>query len=216
MELAGQPPGTGHKVPAREYQRRDRGGDHRGYSVPMNVDVCPCLPPEGPPYRDRGSSSQMEHVMTTTTAHRPSIATRRIGYISGALAGVIGLLLVNVWPGWDSVPFLTSETTEVLGLVNASFVAGIVANVVYLMNDAPWLVALGGVVTTGIGLVALIGIIQVFPVDFSDWDFDGTALVQVLLILAIVGTTIGIVVQLVALVRSLAGAGPDERGQISR
>lgn len=155
----------------------------------------------------------MEHVMTTTTAHRPSIATRRIGYVFGALAGVIGLLLVNVWPGWDSVPFLTSETAEVLGLVNASFVAGIVANAVYLVYDAPWLVALGGVVTTGIGLVALIRIIQVFPVDFSDWDFDGTALVRVLLILAIVGTAIGIVVQLVALVRSLAGAGPDdERG----
>jgi hypothetical protein len=119
----------------------------------------------------------------------------------------VGLVLVNVWPGWESVPFLTSDTTEVLGLVNASLFAGIVANLAYLVDDAPWLVALGGVVTTGIGLAALIRIIQVFPVDFSDWDFDGTALVRVLLILAIVGSAIGIVVQLTALVRSLAGGG---------
>lgn len=155
--------------------------------------------------------------MTTTTAHRPSIATRRIGYVFGVLAGVIGLLLVNVWPGWESVPFLTSETTEVLGLVNAGLVAGIVANAVYLVYDAPWLVALGGLVTTGIGLVALIRMVQVFPVDFSDWDFDGTGLVRALLILAIVGTLIAIVVQLVALVRSLSGVRTDdERERIAR
>lgn len=144
--------------------------------------------------------------MAVTTAHRQSTATRRLGYGFGIVAGIVGLALVNVWPGWESVPFLTSDTTEVLGLVNASLFAGIVANLAYLVHDAPWLVALGGVVTTGIGLAALIRILQVFPVDFSDWDFDGTALVRILLILAIVGSAIGIVVQLTALVRSLAGS----------
>ncbi|HEX6335329.1 MAG TPA: hypothetical protein VFZ85_00085 [Jiangellaceae bacterium] len=145
--------------------------------------------------------------MTTTTTRRPSSATRRLGYGFGIVAGIVGLVLVNVWPGWESVPFLTSDTTEVLWLVNASLVAGIVANLAYLMHDAPWLVALGGVVTTGIGLAALIRIIQVFPVDFSDWDFDGTALVRILLIVAIVGSVIGIVAQFVALLRSLADSG---------
>lgn len=145
--------------------------------------------------------------MTTTTTRRPSSATRRLGYGFGIVAGIVGLVLVNVWPGWESVPFLTSDTTEVLWLVNTSLVAGIVANLAYLMHDARWLVALGGVVTTGIGLAALIRIIQVFPVDFSDWDFDGTALVRILLIVAIVGSVIGIVAQFVALLRSLADSG---------
>lgn len=145
--------------------------------------------------------------MTTTTARRPSVATRRLGYGFGIVAGIVGLVLVNVWPGWESVPFLTSDTTEVLWLVNASLVAGIVANLAYLMHDAPWLVALGGVVATGIGLAALIRIVQVFPVDFGDWDFDGTALVRIVLIVAIVGSVIGIVVQFVALLRSLVASG---------
>jgi hypothetical protein len=147
----------------------------------------------------------MEDAMAMTTTRRPSAATRRLGYGFGIVAGIVGLILVNVWPGWESVPFLTSETTEVLLLVNAALVAGIAADLVYLVHDAPWLVALGGVVTTGIGLAALIRIAQVFPVDFSGWDFDGTALVRILLILAIVGAAIGIIVQLVALVKSLAG-----------
>jgi hypothetical protein len=82
--------------------------------------------------------------------------------------------------------------------------AGVVANLAYLVHDEPWFVALGGVVTTGIGLVALIRILQVFPVDFSGWDFEGTALVRILLILAIVGSAIGIVIQLAAVARSLA------------
>jgi hypothetical protein len=147
----------------------------------------------------------MEDAMTMTSTRRPAAAARRLGYGLGIVAGIAGLVLVNVWPGWESVTFLTSDTTEVLGLVNASLFAGVVANLAYLVHDEPWLVALGGVVTTCIGLVALIRIVQVFPVDFSGWDFDGTALVRILLILAIAGSAIGIVVQLVALVRSLAG-----------
>lgn len=148
--------------------------------------------------------------MATTTAHRPSTATRRLGYVFGTLAGVIGLFLINIWPGWERVSFLTSETSEVLWLVNVALLAGIVADLVYLVYDPPWLVALGGVVTTGIGLAALIRFAQVFPVDFSGWDFDGTGLARALLIIAIVGAAIGIVVQLVALVRSLAAGGESQ------
>jgi hypothetical protein len=145
----------------------------------------------------------MEDAITMTATRRPA-AAHRLGYGFGIVAGIVGLVLVNVWPGWESVSFLTSDTTEVLGLVNASLFAGVVANFAYLVHDEPWLVALGGVVTTGIGLAALIRIVQVFPVDFSGWDFDGTALVRILLILAIVGSAIGIVIQLAAVARSLA------------
>jgi hypothetical protein len=130
-----------------------------------------------------------------------------VGYGFGILAGLAGLFLINVWPGWERVSFLTADTTKVLWLVNGALVAGIVADLVYARYDPPWLVALGGLVTTGIGLAGLIRIAQVFPVDFSGWEFDGTGLVRVLLILAIVGTAIGVVVQLVALVRGIMADG---------
>jgi len=101
----------------------------------------------------------------TETTRRPSPAARRVGYGFGMLVGLVGLFLINIWPGWESLSFLTADTTKVLWLVNASLIAGVVADLVYARYDPPWLVALGGVVTTAIALAALIRIMQVFPVD---------------------------------------------------
>lgn len=84
--------------------------------------------------------------MTTAATHRPSTATRRVGYAFGILAGAVGLLLINVWPGWEALPFLTADTADVLWLVNVTLLAGIVANLVYLGYDPPWFAALGNVV----------------------------------------------------------------------
>ncbi|HEX6232705.1 MAG TPA: hypothetical protein VFZ63_06230 [Jiangellaceae bacterium] len=68
--------------------------------------------------------------MATTTAHRPATATRRLGYVFGMLAGAAGLILINIWPGWEQLSFLTRDTTEVLWLVNAALLAGMVADLV--------------------------------------------------------------------------------------
>jgi len=86
----------------------------------------------------------------------------------------------------------------VLWLVNLSLAAGIAATFVYLAYDPPWLKSLGDLATTGIGLAAAIGIWQVFPFDLSSgWS---TA-VRVLLVVAIAGSCIALVVQIVALAR---------------
>ena len=59
-----------------------------------------------------------------------------------------------------------------------------------------------GLATTGIGLAAAIRIWQVFPFDLSSgWS----AAVAVLLVVAIAGSCISLVVQIVALARWLAG-----------
>ena len=98
---------------------------------------------------------------------RPPLAIRRFGYLVGALVNAVALYLVNVRPGWDVVPFLTPQTEEVLPWVNASIVAGLVANVLYLVYDARWFRALGDMVTTGLSMVAMIRIWDVFPFAFS-------------------------------------------------
>jgi hypothetical protein len=46
----------------------------------------------------------------------------------------------------------------------------------------------------------------VFPFDFSGWSFDWSSLVRVVLAMAIVGSAIGLLVQLVALLRQVASA----------
>jgi hypothetical protein len=88
----------------------------------------------------------------------------------------------------------------VLWLVNLCLAAGIAANLVYLAYDPPWLKSLGDLATTGIGLTAAIRIWQVFPFDLSSgWS---TA-VRTLLVVAIAGSCIALVVQIVSLARWL-------------
>jgi hypothetical protein len=46
----------------------------------------------------------------TEPTRRPSVATRRVGYVVAAVGEATLLYLVNVWPGWQAVPFLTADT----------------------------------------------------------------------------------------------------------
>ncbi|MEG3616755.1 hypothetical protein [Isoptericola haloaureus] len=135
---------------------------------------------------------------TQTTARRPSAASRRVGYAVAVLVNGLLLVLIHGWPGWEAVPFLTPRTTEVLTAVDASIVVGIVANLVYLLADPPRLRALGDVVTTAVGLVAVVVVWRVFPFDFAG-TFDWALVVRILLVVAMVGSAIGIVVGLVRL-----------------
>ena len=121
---------------------------------------------------------------------RPAPGVRRFGYVVAATANALVLYLVNDRPGWDAVPFLTDDTTLVLGAVNASIAAGLVANLLYLLADPPRLRALGDAVTTAVGLYAMVRVWQVFPFDVTDgW----TTLLRVLLVVGIAGSGIALV-----------------------
>ena len=141
----------------------------------------------------------------THPARRPSAGTRRTGYCFGIVFSTALLVVLNGWPGWQAIPFLTSATSQVLWLVNLSLAAGIAANLVYLAHDPPWLKSLGDLATTGIGLAAAIQIWQVFPFALSSgWSTAARAL----LIVAIAGSCVALVVQIVSLARWLAGHSP--------
>jgi hypothetical protein len=136
---------------------------------------------------------------------RPSRGARRTGYVFGLLFNLLFLWLVNVWPGWDAVPFLTGDFADVVWLVDLSLWAGVVSNAIYVVSDPRWLTALGGVVTTAIGLAAAVRLWQVFPFDLNGSDV-WRVLVQVALVVGIVGSAIGIVVNLVTFARSLTSS----------
>ena len=138
----------------------------------------------------------------TDRARRPSAGARRAGYGVAILFSAALLIILNGSPGWQAIPFLTSGTTQVLWLVNLSLAASIAANLVYLAYDRPWLKSFGDLATTGIGLAAAIRIWQVIPFDLSSgWS---TA-VRALLVVAIAGSCIALVVQIVSLARWLTG-----------
>lgn len=146
-----------------------------------------------------------------TERPRAPVAARRAGYAVAVAVNAALLYVVNVWPGWDALPFLTDDMHQVLGWVNASMVAGVVANLVYLLHDPRWLKALGDVATTAIGLVALLRMWVVFPFDFGDSSFDWATVVHVLLAVGAVGSVVGIVVSAVTFFRTVGRPDPVTR-----
>ena len=136
---------------------------------------------------------------------RPGPVGRRIGYALAILVNVVLLLLVNVWPTWRVLPFLTEGMLDVLALVNLGLIAGMVVNLLNLIFDARWLRAAGDLLTSVIAVITLLRFWNVFPFAFPDSGFDWALLTRVLLVVAIVGTVIGIIVQVVILVRIMLG-----------
>ena len=143
--------------------------------------------------------------MTTTVDRRPSTASRRAGYVTAAAINGVLLWLIHGWPGWDAVPFLTADFESVLWLVDLSIVVTIAVNLIYLVRDPKWLTASGAVVTTVIGFAAAVRMLQVFPFDLGDSDV-WPVVFRVLLWIAIIGAGIGIIANLVALVRARSTA----------
>jgi hypothetical protein len=137
-----------------------------------------------------------------------SAATRRFGYAVAILVNIALLIMINGWPGWAAVPFLTGETPQVLGIVNVTIAANLVAEVAYIVYDAVWFVALGGLVTTGLGLAGLVRIWQVFPFDFAGSSVNWPVITRIVLLIGIVGTAIGLLVQLGMLIRAVTRSRP--------
>jgi hypothetical protein len=148
-------------------------------------------------------------------ARRPQVGARRIGYAVAVLVNVALLYTINAWPGWEAVPFLTEVLRLVTGLVNASIVVNLVANVIFLAWDPLWVKALGDLLTTSVGLAALVRIWQVFPVDFGTSSVDWELVARIVMIVAMVGSAIGIAAALASFMRAVTRHHPDRRvGQL--
>ena len=148
------------------------------------------------------TTSPTHHASATVTRSRPRVASRRAGYVVAVGVNALLLYLLNRSPGWQSVPFLTDAMNRVIGVVNLSITAGLVANLVYLVRDPTWLKALGDLATTCAGVLATLRIWQVWPFDFpagSPWNL----LAHVALGLGLVGGAIGIVESTVRYVRAI-------------
>lgn len=135
----------------------------------------------------------------------PSRAAKRFGYLVAAACNVALAYLVNQWPGWQAIPFLTEDAAQVVKLVNLSLVAGMLMNLIYVVADPAWLRALGNVITTGISLAVLVRMLRVFPFDFAGTDVDWETWVRAGLILLIILTSLGLFGTIVQLFRAILG-----------
>jgi hypothetical protein len=143
----------------------------------------------------------MAVTQTPSAQRRPSAAARRVGYLSavGANAGVLWIvhqLLVWEWPA-----FLTERFAEVLPLVSASLIAGMVVNAGFVLRDRGRAKALGDLINAAFGLGVGIRMWTVFPFDFAGYDTDWAWAVRVALVVGIVATSAGVLANLVKLVK---------------
>jgi hypothetical protein len=123
---------------------------------------------------------------------------------------VVILIIVNNILEWGWIPFLTDDFEGVVWLINLSLTASILANLAYIAYDPAWFKSITQVVLNLISIVVMVTMWQVFPFDFSAYAFDWETLVRFVLVVGIVGTGIGTVVELVKMVRSLT-PGPATR-----
>jgi hypothetical protein len=137
---------------------------------------------------------------------QPSVGRRRAsrpariaGYVVAVLVNLAMWLLVYVWPGWEVVPFLSDEVPRVLGLFSLS----VFANLAY---DPRWFRAAGEVVISVIGLALAWRVLVVFPFDFTGLGYDLTTLARVVVVLGVIGSAIGVLVNLASFGREVLRA----------
>ncbi len=135
-------------------------------------------------------------------------AARRVGYAVSAIVNVAIAWAVNVWPGWQAVPFLTEEASEVIPLVNLSLLFGVLTNIVYVVLDPPWLKALGALASTAITLAVATRTFTVFPFDFGGDASLWEPLTEGFLIFLIVVLVLALVVQVVSFLKLLVVGPP--------
>ena len=128
--------------------------------------------------------------------------TRRIGYAIAVLVNIALLVIVNNILDWGWISWLTDDLEQVLPLINLSLIASLVANAAYIAHDGPGFKGLLELVLNTISLVVTIRVLRVFPFDFSTSGPE--TLTRTILIVAIVGLSIAIVVQLAKLARIAA------------
>jgi hypothetical protein len=138
---------------------------------------------------------------------------RKVGYAVAIACNIALLVIANNILDWGWLPWLTEEFRQVLPVMNVSLGASIAANIVYLVYDPPGFKATAELGLLIISLIVTIRFLQVFPFDFTAYEFGWGTLARWLLVLAIVGICIGMLVQVVQLVR--LGAQRAAKGSTS-
>ena len=141
----------------------------------------------------------------TRTPPRAPRSARRVGYAALIGVNIVAFWIVHNLLDWGWPPFLTSDFEQLLWLIDISIAVNVLFSVIYMWFDPTWFQSAAQVVVNAIGLILSIRTLQVFPFDFSPYDFNWGALARGILIVAIVGSSIGIITELVKLARAAGG-----------
>jgi hypothetical protein len=135
---------------------------------------------------------------------------KRLGYGIAVIINLAMLVVVQNILDWGWLPFLTEEFAEVVPWISLSLVVSIVANLIYQFNDTRTVKSTGQIVTNLVSIVVTYAVLQVFPFDFSSYEFNWAPIVWIMGILAIVGAGIGVLTEAIKLISG--GRGKEVAG----
>jgi len=124
-------------------------------------------------------------------------SSRRAGYIGNIVWNLIFLFVLNNLVNWH-VPFIAPSWVAVLWAINLSLGTTILANIVFLAFDPRWFRHAAQIVLNLLALLSTYVIYIIFPFELPGEPV--TLIFRVCLIIAMVVTAIGIVIELVKLV----------------
>lgn len=131
----------------------------------------------------------------------------RIGYAIAVVANLVLLFVANNLLAWGWIPFLTDDFEQLLPIVSLSLLVGAGANFAFVFYNALWFRSVGQIVQNVVGLFLIVATLKVFPFDFSPYRVNWVAIIRVVLILSCAAVAIGLIAEVVKLVRALVPAG---------
>jgi hypothetical protein len=141
---------------------------------------------------------KLEEILSATQIHvTPELkaSAKHLGYGIAVVINIVMLIVVLKILDWGWLSFLTDEFVEVVPWIALSLAASIIVNLIYQFNDTVLVKSTGQIGTNLISIFVTYRVFRVFPFDFSAFDFDPGTVVRVVLILAMVGSAIGVFVE---------------------
>lgn len=131
------------------------------------------------------------------------VGLRRFGYLVGIAVSAAILYAANDLLKRDIVPFLTADFDQLLPIINASLVASIVVNSIWVLYDAMWIRSTGQILLNLASIGVLTLTFRVFPFDFSPYSFDWESLVKVTLVFLVLALAIATAYEIAKLVSAI-------------
>lgn len=128
-------------------------------------------------------------------------AGRKAGYVVAALVNGVLLYVVNNLLGWGWPSFLTDDFSRLLAILNVSLAASLLVNLVWVVADPVWFRSIAQIGLNVVSFVVTIRMWQVFPFDFSPYDFPWGTLARVVLAVGMFGLVVGSIVEFAKMLR---------------
>jgi hypothetical protein len=121
---------------------------------------------------------------------------KRIDFLISLIVNIIALYIINNLLDWE-VQFINWKWPQVLGILNTSIIVTIVFYAAFIIYSGKLFYLLGRTIMDIIAIVATYRLYSVFPFDFNGFFEMGwlNAWFPYLLLLGMVGLTIGIIVR---------------------